>query len=266
MFGLKTFPTGPINPTVVPARASVQPRSRYFPSGAHRLAAGGYGGGHFTAGAAAGPAWHQVRRANLPIQHFPLNRVVLHNGVYYVKQRASRGMNRVLRWGLGAGAFGNPDGTFTCSDGSIVDDPSQCPPDSSGGGGIAPGGTTDNGDGTFTCPDGTVVTDPTQCGGAAPPPGDTSGGGGDTTGVITNPGGTTVADQGGTPVSTNGGGGGGGGGGGSGGGGTTPTTTTTSSGTNYTVPILIGAGVVAAGIVGWAVFSKPKHAAHRRAA
>lgn len=32
----------------------------------------------------------------------------------------------------------------------------------------------------------------------------------------------------------------------------------TAAGSNYTVPILVGAGVVAAGLVGWAVFHKPK--------
>jgi hypothetical protein len=37
-----------------------------------------------------------------------------------------------------------------------------------------------------------------------------------------------------------------------------PAPTPAASGSNYTVPILVGAGVVAAGLVGWAVFHKPK--------
>ena len=37
-----------------------------------------------------------------------------------------------------------------------------------------------------------------------------------------------------------------------------PAPTSAASGSNYTVPILVGAGVVAAGLVGWAVFHKPK--------
>ena len=43
-----------------------------------------------------------------------------------------------------------------------------------------------------------------------------------------------------------------------------PTPTPAAAGSNYTVPILVGAGVVAAGLVGWAVFHKPekKHVQH----